>query len=144
MPDNEARHDRTDPARHDRTNETRHDGTDPPPDALRRLEERLDRAARAAERLIAEAREQRSSTADKPPPAGWEAPRSESQDGTELELLAQLIQSVRELVPADLQRRLADALRELLLALRALIDYYLERLEQRGPVATEMEDIPIS
>lgn len=118
---------------------------DPTADALRRLEERLDRASRAAERLIAEARgEGRSAAPGRPPPAGWEAPRSEGQDGTERELLAQLIQSVRELVPADLQRRLTEALRELLLALRALIDFYLERLERRAQAGAEVEDIPIS
>jgi hypothetical protein len=48
------------------------------------------------------------------------------------------------LVPAELQRRLAEALRELLLALRALIDLYLERLERPEQAPTEMEDIPIS
>ena len=121
------------------------DFSDPTPDALGRLEERLDRASRAAERLIAEARGQGRSTAGrKPPPAGWQAPGSGGQGGPELELLAQLIQSVRELVPADLQRRLTEALRELLLALRALIEFYLERLERPEPAPTEMEDIPIS
>src|SRR6059058_1014756 len=85
------------------------DFSDPTPDAMGRLEERLDRASRAAERLIAEARGQGRSTAGrKPPPAGWQAPGSEGQGGPELELLAQLIQSVRELVPADLQRRLTE------------------------------------
>ena len=125
-------------------NDSRQDRSDPPPDALRRLEERLDRASRAAERLIAEAWQERYAPGGKPPPAGWQARRSESPDGTELELLAQLIQSVRDLVPAELQRRLADALRELLLALRALIDFYLERLERPEQAPAEMEDIPIS
>src|SRR5437763_10465847 len=126
-------------------NAGREDFSDPTPDALGRLEERLERASRAAERRIAEARgEARSTAAGKPPPAGWQAPRSEAQDGTELELLSQLIQSVRDLVPAELQRRLTEALRELLLALRALIDFYLERLERPEPARTEMEDIPIS
>jgi hypothetical protein len=125
-------------------NDSRHDRSDPPPDALRRLEERLDRASRAAEQLIAEARQQRSSPSGTPPPAGWQTRGSESQGETEFELLAQLIQSVRGLVPAELQRRLAEALRELLLALRALIDLYLERLERPEQAPTEMEDIPIS
>jgi hypothetical protein len=124
--------------------ESRHERSDPSPDALRRLEERLDRASRAAERLIADARQERSSPDGKPPPAGWQSRGTGSQDGTELELLAQLIQSVRDLVPAELQRRVADALRELLLVLRALIDCYLERLERPEHAPTEMEDIPIS
>ena len=45
-------------------------------------------------------------------------------------LLLQFIQAVRDLIPPDLQRRLGEAVRELLLALRALIDWYLERTEQ--------------
>lgn len=123
----------------------RDERSDPAPDALRRLEERLDRASRAAERLIAEARGQGAAAAGrKPPAAGWQAPRSETADRGELELLAQLIQSVRELVPDDLQRRLSEALKEVLLALRALIDFYLERLERRDAAAAEMKDIPIS
>ena len=35
------------------------------------------------------------------------------------------------------------ALRELLLALRALIDWYLERLERRREQSVEVQDIPI-
>ena len=121
------------------------DRSDPAPDALRRLEQRLDRASRAAERLIAEAGGAGHAAAGrKPPAAGWQAPDSEAADGGELELLAQLIQSVRELVPDDLQRRLSAALKEVLLALRALIDFYLERLERRDAAPAEMQDIPIS
>ena len=41
------------------------------------------------------------------------------------------MQSLRDLVPSDLQRRLVEAIREVLLAVRALIDWYLERIEQR-------------
>jgi hypothetical protein len=149
------------------TDEPRQDGaaSEAPIDTLRALEERLDRAARAAERLIAQARAEvasagigteppMASTASedpaeaaeerKPPPAGWQAPKSGSEDGRELELLAQLIQSARDLLPPDLQRRLAEAVRELLLALRALIDFYLERLDRRSAPPAEMEDIPIS
>jgi hypothetical protein len=158
------------------TDEPRQDGgaSDPgrgaseaPTDTLRQLEERLDRAARAAERLIAQARAEATSAgmgpepptagaasasegpagaADehRPPLAGWQAPESGSDDGRELELLAQLMRSLRDLLPPDLQRRLAEAVRELLLALRALIDFYLERLERRSAPPTEVEDIPIS
>jgi hypothetical protein len=54
-----------------------------------------------------------------------------------------VVSSLRELVPAELERRLSEALRELLLAIRALIDWYLERAERERPEATEVEDIPI-
>jgi hypothetical protein len=159
----------TDNGPRDDTSEPGRDPSEPATDALRRLEERLDRASRAAERLIAQARaevasagtheqpppagagiaseeaaEAASATGRKPPPGGWQAPSSGSQDGGELELLTQLIQSLRDLLPPDLQRRLAEAVRELLLALRALIDFYLERLERRAAAPAEMENIPIS
>ena len=88
-----------------------------------------------------------ATAARKPPPAGWQA-AADDRDGGEnrgdLELLSQLIQSVRDLVPPELERRLVEALRELLLALRALIDFYLERIERRKPAKAEVEDIPIA
>jgi hypothetical protein len=110
-----------------------------PDDPVRRLEQRLDRASATAERLIAEA------AGRKPPPAGWVSPRNGEERRThDLELLSQLISSLRELVPSELERRLADALHELLLALRAVLDYYIERLERGTPPPAEVEDIPIS
>jgi hypothetical protein len=119
-------------------------------DTLRRLEQRLDQASDAAERLIAEAA---AGAKRKPPPAGWQTPadkgkgKGEAGDGGrgpgELELLAQVLYALRDLIPPELQRRIAEALRELLLALRALIDWYLERSQhQRAPPA-EVQDIPI-
>jgi hypothetical protein len=126
-------------ATNDPTNPTT--GPDDPAEAVRRLQERLDRASADAERLIAEAAAGR-----KPPPAGWQTPDADHERrllGGDLELLTQLLQSLRDLVPPELERRLGEALRELLLALRALIDFYLERLNKRGPEPTEVEDIPI-
>jgi hypothetical protein len=107
---------------------------------------RLDRAARAAEGLIAEAARGAGQRVrgGRPPAAGWQAPEGEASPPRELEVLAGLVDSVRELVPEDLQRRLSDALRELLLAMRALIDWYLERAERGGGAGPEVEDIPIS
>jgi hypothetical protein len=116
-------------------------------DSLYRLEERLERASAAAERLIAEAKEQaKRPGADKPPPAGWQAPREERGDrgtGGDIELITQIVESLRELIPAELERRLAEALRELLLAIRALIDWYLERSERGRSEPAEVKDIPI-
>jgi hypothetical protein len=113
---------------------------DEPRDALRRLEQRLSSASDAAERLIAEA----ARTA-KPPPAGWQAPADQDRQGGDFEVLVQAIHAVRELIPPDVLSRLAAALRELLLAIRALIDWYLERIDRRrGSGADEVEDIPIT
>jgi hypothetical protein len=116
-------------------------------DALRRLEQRLDRASDAAERLIAEAA---ASATRKPPPAGWQTPSDQGDgkagDGREpgdLELLAQVLHALRDLIPPELQRRITEALRELLLALRALIDWYLQRSEHHRAQPAEVQDIPI-
>lgn len=117
-------------------------GPGDPADAVRRLQERLNQASARAERLMNDER----STAE-PPPAGWQTPKDGGERpplGGELELLTQLLQSLRDLVPPELERRMAEALRELLMAMRALIDFYLERLERRAPDQTEAEDIPIS
>jgi hypothetical protein len=115
-------------------------------DALRRLEERLDKASDAAERLIAEAAARASGPANAhPPPSGWQVPRTDdaSSSTRDIELLVQVLRSLRDLIPPELQQKLAEALRELLLAIRALIDWYLERVEQRRAAPAEVEDIPI-
>jgi hypothetical protein len=147
----------------------------PPPgsaeEALRRLEQRLDRASEAAERLMAEAAEAAAGIGSpsrdepsgagpggpsrdepsgagpgepgKPPPAGWQIPEDARAGTAELDPFVALVQALRDLVPPELQRRLVAAIRELLLALRALIDWYLERLERRREQAVEVQDIPI-
>ena len=152
-----------------------------PEEALRRLEQRLDRASEAAERLMAQAaaeaaarateaviagagaeaaRRSRSGRrgrsgrpgdpggagdpANSPPPAGWQIPRDDSAPPLpDLDPLVALVQAMRDLIPPELQHRLTAALRELLLALRALIDWYLERLEHRREQGVEVQDIPI-
>jgi hypothetical protein len=140
----------------------------PPPspteEALRRLEQRLDRASEAAERLMAEAAAAAaragnlnpdSPPADetpdnpgdepaRPPPAGWQIPEDAPAGVVpDLEPFLAFAQALRDLIPPELQRRLVAALRELLLALRALIDWYLERLERRREQSVEVQDIPI-
>ncbi len=105
------------------------------------LRQRLERASDAAERLFAEAAD---AVGRKPPPAGWQAPPNAEPGSRDLELIAGVIESLRELIPPELQRRLAEALRELLLAVRALIDWYLDRLERGRPAPVEVQDIPIT
>jgi hypothetical protein len=174
-------------------------------DALRRLEERLDRAAAAAERLLGDAMlaagagggsspaspEQpgepgagpagpggdagsgasptgpggdagsaagptgpggdagRGSANGPPPvpPAGWQVPGSnggtESHGRGELDLLLAILASLRDRIPPELQQRLSEAVREVLLAVRALIDWYLERSERHRAEPTQVQDIPI-
>ncbi|MGI8902942.1 MAG: hypothetical protein ACR2IP_04655 [Solirubrobacteraceae bacterium] len=146
----------------------------PDPDQAREALRRLDRASDAAARLIAAARaggaggaaDGRGETDDagardgadadgdlgerrEIPPAGWQAPDEEGPSthrAADAELLELLVQSLCALVPAELQHRLAQALREFLLALRALIDSCLEALEhqeRQRSEPVEVQDIPI-
>ena len=80
----------------------------------------------------------------KAPPRGWQVPEDAPAGGdSDLDPFLTLVQALRDLIPPELQRRLVAALRELLLALRALIDWYLERLERRREQGVEVQDIPI-
>lgn len=109
-------------------------------DALRKLENRLSEASQQAERLIEE-------TQHKPPPSGWQTPQEGRPASTltdELDAVINAVRSLRDLLPPEVLQRLAEALREVLLALRGLIDYYLERLERRQEQPPEITDIPIS
>jgi hypothetical protein len=58
-------------------------------------------------------------------------------------LLLGVVEALRDRLPPELQQRLADAVREVLLAVRALIDWYLERTERRRSAPAEVQDIPI-
>ncbi len=125
---------------------------------------RLRQASGAAQRLIADAAAQAAVTAAtaatvgreqrKPPAAGWQTPAGGNRPGRDdqaetpnapddADLVARSIQALCELIGPELQQRLAQALREVLLAVRALIDGYIERLERHPPEPDEVQDIPI-
>jgi hypothetical protein len=56
--------------------------------------------------------------------------------------LFELLDALRRLIPPELQQQFNALQRELLMPLRALIDWYLERLDARNqPV--QIEEIPI-
>jgi hypothetical protein len=117
-----------------------------PPDPLRRLGERLDRASLQARRLAVEAAEAALHGAPIPPASGWASPGSDEDPRSaadQLDALVAALGSLRELVPPELQRRLAEAVRELLVAVRALLDWYIERLDREQTASGEVEDIPI-
>jgi hypothetical protein len=122
-----------------------------PDDPLRGLEKRIEQASEAAERLIAEAA---GAALRRPPAAGWQTPAPDGAEGdaatggtgggaTEIDLLLEAIRSLRDRIPPELQHRLGEALRELLVAVRALIDWYLERTERERREPSEVQDIPI-
>lgn len=76
------------------------------------------------------------------PPRGWEVPREPGQEA-DAETVAQLVEQLLALVPDELRARLTEALRQLLEAIRALIDWCVARLEHRGSAEVEVHDIPI-
>jgi hypothetical protein len=53
-----------------------------------------------------------------------------------------LLDGLRRVVPRELEAQFTNVVREFLLTLRALIDWYLERLD-RPPPEPRVEDIPI-
>jgi hypothetical protein len=117
---------------------------EPQPDLLRSLEERLARASEAAERLMSEA--SGMGEPRRPPAAGWQAGAEEPGPrgpAAELESLFGAVRAFRELIPPEVAERLVAALREFLLALRSLIEWYLERLEHRRKEPPDVQDIPI-
>ncbi len=62
--------------------------------------------------------------------------------GPDLSSLFLLLDALRRAAPVELQERTTALIREVLLTLRSLIDWYLDHLD-RPAVKPEVEDIPI-
>jgi hypothetical protein len=97
-----------------------------PPDPLHELRERLRATQDAAERLARD---------------GGERSRDPSRD--ELDALVAVLRTLRDLVPPELQHQLAEVIRQVLLLLRAVIDFWVARLEPARAGEVEVQDIPI-
>jgi hypothetical protein len=107
-------------------------------DRIRQQYEEAERLVREAQRAAEEA------AAREVPPMGWTAPGSEPRPPAfDLAQLTALVESLRGVLPPDLARQLADALRQLLLAIRAVLDWYIARLEPPEPPDTDVQDIPV-
>jgi hypothetical protein len=99
-----------------------------------------------AERLMREAEQAaRRAAASDVPPRGWSVPGGGDRPAAPFDLgqIAALVESLRGVVPAELSRQLAETLRELLIALRAVLDWYIARLEPGEPAAPDVQDIPV-
>ena len=95
-------------------------------DPLTELRERVHAAQAAAARLAGEARELPHQSRD------------------ELDALVGLVRALRELVPPELQQQVSDVIRQILLLLRAVIDFWVERLDAPpDTAAVAVQDIPI-
>ena len=73
---------------------------------------------------------------------GGGAPPPPRGRGLDLSALFVLLDGMRRVLPRELEQQFTALVREVLLTLRALIDWYLERLEGRER-APRVEDIPI-
>jgi hypothetical protein len=109
-----------------------------------------DGAFEQAERLVREAQQAAEhaarAAAANVPPRGWSSGGPPGGPAfPDLTALGTLLDSVRGTLPPELARQLADAVRDLLVALRAVLDFSIARLEQAAgpdqPVA--VEDIPV-
>ena len=107
--------------------------------------DRLREQYEEAERLVREAQHAAEAAAARTvPPRGWSVPGSEpSPPAFDLSQLTALVESLRGVVPPELSRQLADALRDLLVALRAVLDWYITRLEPSPPPDSDVQDIPV-
>jgi hypothetical protein len=89
---------------------------------------------------------------DEPPPGAHERPPGAHEQpygrpppprsGLDFSALFVLIDALRRAAPAELQDRMTAFIREGLLTLRSLIDWYLDKLD-RPSREPKVEDIPI-
>jgi hypothetical protein len=111
---------------------------DDPADPLDELEARLRETRDAARRL----------RAGGVPPQGWAVPPDDEGEAgrDDVAALIALVRAVRDLVPAELRAPLNEALRQVLLVVRALVDRLIEALERadEGGGEPDVEDIPIA
>jgi hypothetical protein len=114
-------------------------------DPLSQMRSQVDAAYAAADRLVREAEAAARERAGEMPAAGFEGERAEREHSAfpDIAALAGLLESARSSLPPELAHQLAAAARELLIALRALIDWWIERLEREPAAPVEVEDIPI-
>jgi hypothetical protein len=126
-----------------------------PDDPLDDLRERLRATREAAERLAADGEAARAEwEAGRRPGRGYATAEEHRERTDEVQALVALLQSLRDLVPDDLLDQVRDLVRQLLLIVRALIDWWVERIEQGGASgpdgrarggagAPAVEDIPV-
>ena len=107
-------------------------------DRIREQYEEAERLVREAQRAAEEA------AAREVPPMGWSVPGEEPRPPAfDLAQLTALVESLRGVLPPDLARQLADALRQLLVAIRAVLDWYIVRLEPPEQPESDVQDIPV-
>jgi hypothetical protein len=114
-------------------------------DPLADLRERLEATRQAAEDLAGEAAEAiRTDRDGEDPGPGWRTTQEREALRDDVASLAATLGTLAELVPEELRAQLAEVLRQVLLLVRALIDWLVERLPHPQRAAPRVEDIPIA
>jgi hypothetical protein len=114
-------------------------------DPLADLRERLEATRDAAERLARETGEAiGAETRGERPPPGFRTAQEREALRDDVGALAATLATLAELVPEELRAQLAEILRQVLLLLRALIDWLVERLPQAAAPEPVVQDIPVS
>ena len=87
---------------------------------------------------------------DRPPAAGWDVPRRAEDTREDLDAILGLLASLRDVLPPELLSQLADLVRQLLVFVRAVLDWWIERMEAEQAAGAAdaddggVQDIPIS
>lgn len=127
--------------------------TDEPPtdDPFAELRARIQDAKDAAERLHRETDGARSAAASGAPLRGWATPGDRQERADDVRALAELMGSLRDLVPDEFLHNLNDLVRQLLLLARAIIVWAIERITPEpaapptsAPSGPDVEDIPVT
>src|SRR3954471_19145700 len=97
------------------------------------MRSQVDEAYAAADRLVREAEAAARARSGDVPPRGYEGERAAGERSAfgDLQALAGILDTLRTSVPPEVSRQLAEATRDMLLALRALIDWWIARLERQ-------------
>jgi hypothetical protein len=114
------------------------------PEALQALRERLQATQDAAQRLAEEA------SALRPPASGWDVPGRADAANDELDAIVRVLASLRDVLPDELRAQLADLVRQLLAFVRAVLDWWIARMEAETATGADapaddgrVQDIPI-
>jgi hypothetical protein len=114
-------------------------------DPFEQLRARIRSTADAAERLSFEAA---AGAAGEDEPDPGRRARAADDATQEAQALVALVQLLRDLLPDELRQQVTDLIRQVLLLVRAVIDFYLLRLEpdpagERPSAAPVVQDIPL-
>ncbi len=120
------------------------DAARPLRDPLADLRERLEATREAAEQLAGEAAgAARAQSAGEDPGPGWRTGEEREALRDDLAALAGTLGLLGELIPPELRAQLAEVLRQILLLIRALIDWLVEHLPQTRGAEPVVENIPL-